>query len=338
MSVREPYLLKEQRKTVLNSDEGFFRFCIENNITDITQRADMERAKLLLNREGINRDEKELRKMFKTGQKIVSQEEKCQYITALKEEEEEIENQNIEYINYYGIEKLKRYCKNKIKENELILCQCLRDEETIRNGGEVIYNSSKQKETDWAIVGGIASGLGGIGAGVSVALDAQARNAEVRANNANLARSIAQVQVASLQQVWERKRVAKGNLEYWQKRLQEAEITLVEKLPQDILLKKLKPTVKELKVSESGAVRLKLGYDHPENLKIFDNVPAYIDGSFKAVLKVNGKVAGFAYATLPYKGSNGYSAIEAVCRKVSISAEKYDVSFEANNLWAMERK
>lgn len=338
MSVREQYLSKEQRKAVLSSDEGFYRLCRENSITDITQRADMERAKLLANREGINSNEKEIKVMFKTGEKIVLQQEKNQRIAGLMKEEKEIENKNIEYINFYGIEKLKRYCKHKISECEATIRQCIRDEETIRNGGEVIYNSSKQKETDWAIAGGIASGLGGIGAGISTALNAQARNAEVRSNNKNLARSIAQVQVATLQQVWETKRIAKSNLEYWQKKLQEAEITLVEKLPQGILLKELNPSVKEIRVSESGAVRLKLVYDRPQTLKIFDNVPAYIDGSFKAVLKANGKVVGNAYVSLPYNGSNGYSTIDAVCRDVRISAEKYDVSFEANNLWAMEIK
>ena len=41
-----------------------------------------------------------------------------------------------------------------------------------------------EKEGDWAITGGLAQGLGGIGAGISAAAETQRKNAEIRQRNA----------------------------------------------------------------------------------------------------------------------------------------------------------
>ena len=50
----------------------------------------------------------------------------------------------------------------------------------------------KEKETDWAVMGGLANGLGGIGAGIATAANAQVHNAGVRARNAAADRGAAE--------------------------------------------------------------------------------------------------------------------------------------------------
>ncbi|MBQ1252256.1 MAG: hypothetical protein IIY02_05000, partial [Firmicutes bacterium] len=46
-----------------------------------------------------------------------------------------------------------------------------------------VMSIGQEKERDWATWGGIANGLGGVGAGVSTAIDIQNKNMQIRANN-----------------------------------------------------------------------------------------------------------------------------------------------------------
>lgn len=54
---------------------------------------------------------------------------------------------------------------------------------TLRAGAQAIMSASQQKEHDWAIHGGIASGIAGPAAGLAAAADIQAKNAQIRAQN-----------------------------------------------------------------------------------------------------------------------------------------------------------
>lgn len=69
---------------------------------------------------------------------------------------------------------LLEYCENRLQSIDHSL-----DPSTIRAtfGGN-------EKEIDWAVAGGLASGIGGLGAGVSAAANAQLENAKIRERNA----------------------------------------------------------------------------------------------------------------------------------------------------------
>lgn len=81
----------------------------------------------------------------------------------------------------FGLEKLRviredrmAYCERKVKGIDHSFSS-----DTIRAtfGGH-------EKEKDWAILGGLSSGIGGVGAGVATAVNAQMENAEIRKRNA----------------------------------------------------------------------------------------------------------------------------------------------------------
>ena len=55
--------------------------------------------------------------------------------------------------------------------------------DNLRKGMDIVLSDSQQEEIDWATLGGIASGIAGGAAGVAVAMDAQIKNAEIRAQN-----------------------------------------------------------------------------------------------------------------------------------------------------------
>lgn len=63
----------------------------------------------------------------------------------------------------------------------------LQKADTLKNGAKAVMSASQQKEKDWAVHGGIANGIAGPAAGVATAINIQAQNAQIRAQNkANL--------------------------------------------------------------------------------------------------------------------------------------------------------
>lgn len=81
----------------------------------------------------------------------------------------------------FGSEKLKQMRENRIKECEKKLKQL---GHTFSASTIQATFGGNEKERDWAIEGGMASGAGGIGAGIATAIDVQQANAEIRQRNA----------------------------------------------------------------------------------------------------------------------------------------------------------
>ena len=83
-----------------------------------------------------------------------------------------------EFAGFTGVDKRKAYITKEIFEAK-------KAAEDIRNLGNMIVGATHiQRESDTAILSGMATAIGGIGAGVHVALDAERKNAEIREKNA----------------------------------------------------------------------------------------------------------------------------------------------------------
>lgn len=81
----------------------------------------------------------------------------------------------------FGRKKFQEMREKRIEECEKRIKQL---ENTFSSSTIQATFGGHEKERDWAIWGGMASGAGGIGAGVSTAIDVQRTNAEVRQRNA----------------------------------------------------------------------------------------------------------------------------------------------------------
>lgn len=81
----------------------------------------------------------------------------------------------------FGREKFQEMREKRIEECEKRIKQL---EHTFSSSTIQATFGGHEKERDWAIWGGMASGAGGIGAGVSTAIDVQRTNAEIRQRNA----------------------------------------------------------------------------------------------------------------------------------------------------------
>ena len=79
----------------------------------------------------------------------------------------------------FGLSKMQEMIEDKnqhCREAPAKMAEALRDMAALAG--------THEKEGDWAIMGGLAQGIGGIGAGIAAAADTQIKNAEIRQRNA----------------------------------------------------------------------------------------------------------------------------------------------------------
>ena len=194
-----------------------------------------------------------------------------------------------------------------------------------------------QQESDWAIHGGIASGIAGTAAGIAVAMDVANRNLKIRAQNDELRASAAQLVVMQLDKIWKKKNEAEESLQNWKKEADDIRILLTEDKDEKMLLKKLNPTVTESEITPTGAVKMQIRFCRENNLLVAGK-PAVIDGSVKVLLKVGDSVVGSAVCSLDYNGSYVAHDSNCICTAVSKKSKNYEFCFEPHHLWASEKR
>lgn len=326
--------------------------CAALNVNDISSAANTQRAKLIatevLKSENIPErfhdyytSKEQLAVYF---QEINREKEKKAEVELwekqhkVRQEESALSAECTRFANYFGQEKSIRICENKIAYYNRIIRECESEEARIRKGGHDLNTLSKQKEHDWAVHGGIASGIAGPAAGLATAIDIQRKNEAIRQHNDNITTAVAALTLSSLEAVWERKSSAKSSLGYWTEKLEEAKLLLIEERDEKDLLARLKPSVKKYETSVTGAVKIQVQVQATQNLYIYEDVPAVIDGSIQVQLQHNNKVVGTAICTIDYNGTTTNQTLSCICVKPSEKSNAYTFKFVPNHLWAVEKK
>lgn len=316
-------------------EEQFYKECKKAKINNVTDAANIARLQLVAKKCEIVGGSDKLIAMYRLGQeqieaaKITAQAEKA------KAEETVLEKESKRYISYVGREKTIKMLKDELAPYREQLAECKRGYDIIRDGTQAIYDANKQKEHDWALHGGIASGLAGGAAGLATAIDVQNKNAQIRSYNDALLRQSVQMEFALENQRREMERELQENVDWYKEQIKAQEMKLVGELPENELLELLMPRA-TVRVSSSGAARITVKMKATKGLKIFDSVSAVVDGTVKVHLLHEGKKVGYAYATLPMHGAVNDCSIKTVCVNPKVKAEKYSVEFEPYHLWAIE--
>lgn len=220
-------------------------------------------------------------------------------------------------------------CRREINEYE-------QNRNAIINGTNATYQLGKQRESSWAVHGGIASGIAGPAAGLATAIDIQNQNAATRQYNENLLRTTTQAAAPALVNIADALGRAEKRLESLKKSRTDATYKLVEFLDKKSLLTQLKPTVKI--VNRSGnTVELKVTLHAVPDLVIYGDIPAAVDGSIDIRLRSNGYCVGTATCIFPFYGIRDQQVeISCSCRVTEVS-DHYMFEFVPNHLWAIER-
>lgn len=325
--------------------ENLFKQARDAGIPNLDSKANISRLLLYAKNNGITTSQAEIIEQFNLGRQYVERHEareqaqqELDRLEKLREQERELSKQYTYCANCTDQDKSIQVCQDKIREAENIIYQCEQDEASVRNGGEATYLLGHQKESSWAVHGGIASGIAGGAAGLAVAADVERRNQEKRHQNKQLLKGIATLSVMQLEKIWDRKHGAESNLAHWTAKLKEAKMLLCEKLDQNELLAMLHPSVEKVEITETGAVKLDIKLHSTPNLIIFDEIKAVVDGSIEVLLKVDGEVVGSAVCVLPYGGMTNSATAKCICCKPEKQAKEYTFDFAPNHLWAVETK
>ena len=308
--------------------DRFFVECVLSDCNDFTKQKNIEKAKLLADKYNLtySGDIENLYKRGEIAHKKVSDTIHSDKIAKLQA------NEKIEF------SKLSRYSECKGKEKRITMLtdeiKCLRVEaKSLKSDSDFILRMGQQKETDWAVMGGIASGIAGAGAGIATALNVQAENAQIRAKNEAYKRSVMPAHTAMWSASHDKDKAA-DNL---QKELDEVQEKLIAGMGTDDVFSLLKIAEPKVIVSETGAFKVLATVEPKQKLYVFEDVPAIVDGTILAHVFDGEKEIGTAKMVLPIRGVSTKTKIKGMSLSGATLGTEYTVSFTGYNLWMMEK-
>ena len=325
------------------------------NIHDVDSNANFQRAQLILSmymskcgvpekyhsiyntKDRISKYVTEIEvKIQKEKEEKIAREKRI-LLDNLRKDEAIYKKQHTQYAELIGREKSIRYCQDQIDEWNKRIQQYQKQAQTVRNAGNTLYETTRERESNWALPGGIASGIAGGAAGLAVAADVERKNEQIRGRNDNLASSIAVAMDAKSTDIYREIVRAEDSVKHWEKQLNKSKLLLVESMDEKVLLKKLSPKVLHIENSQTGAVKLEIELRKTPDFTICENVSAVVDGSIRIILKADGKKVGTAMCTLDLSGSYRKQTMICICTDISKQEDDYQVSFEPYHLWAVEK-
>lgn len=192
----------------------------------------------------------------------------------------------------------------------------------------------QEKEINWAVAGGIASGFAGPIAGAAAAVDAMVKNAEIRAKNEINKQYFNKVADDATAQFSDAMKNSKNWLADIKKLYTKQAKTITWSL--DGLFNQLNIFTVSIDVdSNTNAVKVQAGWSNK-------NKDAWIDCSIRGKLYTKqGKLAGCVYLNLQIGGtmSEGCDTVDlrliGHCAESIIKEKEYNVLYEPVNLWRL---
>ena len=347
-------------------ERQFYEKCLSMGIEDLSTKADIERAKLIAKNIGFTdfSNEETLKLCFNKIKSVIDEEqnikdieEKQAELNEIKAMEQEKEACLTKYAGYFGRDKQIVYYTDLLKKAQEPLDE-YNDSKEAADTAKLVYNALSdsvepqyKRKQDWSIAGGIASGLAGSAAGISIASDIQRKNAEIDEYN-RYAEEQAKRQKEEFRKKgsevgdsfmekynssWGRETLkrAREQVKFYNEKIEKVKIKLLEERDPVELLAMLSPTVKSVSTTETGTVESVISVDSC-NVKIFEEVNAVIDGSFSAVLwDDDDNFAGEIVFVLPFDGSAEKQSIKGMCTSAKHS-KNYRLEFIKPKLWLIE--
>lgn len=114
-------------------------------------------------------------------------------------------------------------------------------------------------------------------------------------------------------------------------------LKLVADVPAAELMKKITFSNTDVLVSETGAAMVCTSASLDPNFRIFEDVPAVVDGTIVAKIYDGDQLSGTAQLVLPVFGLGQNIPLNGICLDCCKPGKHYTVKFAAKNLWAMEK-
>ena len=327
-----------------NPAVDFYKGCIADGVKEITSEQGEARLTLYLKNHNIQMDLASAKQRYEQGKnelqrfaEIKKQKERDKKRNELIDQERKYEELSKKYISFFGQDKAVKMCLDEAAIYHKIVEECNKERSDVYKNAGNAYRAYSQKEHDWAIHGGLASGLAGGAAGLAAASRIANKNQAIRESNQILNDAIYNMAADRIMDIYEKSSAAEKEAERWENRANNLKKCLVQDLPEDELLAKLNPKVISQIKSETNAIEIIIKTSAVNNMLIYKNVPAVVDGCIKAVLWDGDIKVGEAFFALPYCGSISDFTLSSICRSELLEHEKdYTITFEAEKLWAIE--
>lgn len=307
--------------------DRFFVECVLAEANDFTKPKNKQKAQLLADKYSLtypNGIEALYEQAF-NAHKAVSQ----RFVLNRLEEKRAEERKEFERLNKYSdlTGKAKRIAMLTDRAAELRAEAKSQDQYA-----QMLMRSGQQKERDWALWGGVADGIAGFGAGVSTAIDLQMQNIQIRAENEKRR----QAALPGYMFMTSNAQGNRSNADAIMKEIENFKLKLVSEESSAELMKKISFSHTDVLVSETGAAMVCTCASVDPNFKIFEDVPAIVDGTIIAKIYDGDQLCGTAQLVIPVYGLGQNIPLNGICIDCCKPGKTYTAKFSAKNLWAME--
>lgn len=312
-----------------NKKEEFYKECLKADIKECKNEKEVQKANLIAEKYGIKYSD--ISDLYYETKELVKKKAQKELDDSLKAKREEERAEQKTLVKYEGITGREKRIAMLTAERAALL----QTADTLKSGAKAVMNASQQKEKDWAIHGGIANGIAGPAAGAATALNIQAQNAQIRAQNKANLQAFSPLITNSYMGAVSYESQARGVAVS----IDSAKTKLLAKDDVQTCLKRLAFTETKVEVSETGTCTVTTKVALTEPFTIFEDVKAVIDGTIIAKIYDGETLVGTAALVLPSKGIGYYHdpyPLKGMCLYCGKKDRDYRVEFAAVDLWAME--
>ena len=307
----------------------FFKECVREGVDGFDTEKNRQKAILIAQKYKL--EFASIEDLYSESKKLSDDELSAEIQSALnkKKNEETIESKELElYSEFYGRDKRVAMLTKKYEDAQ-------KSAEALSSLPGSLISSSTQKEMDWAVHGGIASGIAGPAAGLATAMDIQQKNAQIRQQNQENRERLAPLVSTSIQLSISAKQEAKwiGNS------LEQAKTKLVSDMLPDECLNRIDFSNTTFTVTDTGTIKVTANAKLKSAFTIFEDVNAVIDGTVIAQIYDGDVLIGEAKMVLPTYGlnANNYEPIVGMKLFCGEKGKPYLIFFKPYKLWAMEK-
>lgn len=296
--------------------EQFYVACKDAKLTltKDASNATIERAKLIIKQNQLNISDDKILEVYFLGESETNRRTANNYYKSLFSQAKNLEK----YAAYHGRDKAIAMLQDEANYYSTLW-------DTIVAGKSL----PRQQENDWALMGGIATGLAGTAAGISVASALQAENAAIRARNDQIYEQYIKALMPNLSELM----IKAGTLRAMAK---DKSTALVDDSSPEMLFQSITFSNTKAHILDDCSVVVTVEATLPF-VEIFETVNANIDGTLTAVISQNGKAIGEALMVIPQQvhGVVPYLLAGACSSKADKNAS-CEIEFKPRDLWAIE--
>lgn len=319
---------------------AFYNACQSQTLTDIEDP--IIKQKLLLLAESMSIQTDDGVALFLEAESFIAVQKAAQEEARVAEEREELLKKEMaeiqEYSRYIGCHGREKRIKMLTDEKDALEQRGSKLSDVLALQSAYVDGLS-EKESDWALIGGLVSGIAGTGAGVAAAINEQAKNAEIRAKNEKIRKSTASMFTPLYMEAVSSDQSRQFNLDNARKNLQAAQLKLVFDIPAQELMNYLHFSHTKVEFTQTGACRVTTKVRLAKPLPKIRDAATVIDGVIYAMIIQNGITVDTVDLVLHTWGvfSDSYEeTLTGLCYGVNKQLA-CSVKFFPCDIWLMER-